>query len=361
VLARGGDLAAVPSLLYRKAGVVQRTGAAPANMLLDDLPLPAWDLLPGFPAAYSPAIYDFPRGPVGTIAASRGCPFHCRFCDTSTFGAKVRHYSPESVFAMMQHLQGTYGVRHIQFVDDLFLASRDRVNALCKLIIDSGLKITWTCSARVDTVKPDILAIMKQAGCWEIEFGLETGSDTLLRRMDKMASVDKNAQALAWTAAAGIRTKGLFMLGYPGETRDTIEETRRFICSVPMGIMNLTKFTPYPGSPVYRDLYGTNIREDHWEKMNGMNFVWAPEGFTTEELDRAYQELLMSFYRRRAMLLYYAGMTLRHPNHLWRLLRGGLGFVIAKLRSRLSGRRGVLIGRREHHLDRVPASSPLSR
>src|SRR5690606_15367704 len=124
----------------------------------------AWDLLPGFPKAYSPAIYDFPVGPVGTIAASRGCPFHCRFCDTSTFGARVRHYSPQAVFDMMKHLQDTYGVRHIQFVDDLFLASRDRVTALCKLIVASGLKMTWTCSARVDTVKPDVLAIMKQAG-----------------------------------------------------------------------------------------------------------------------------------------------------------------------------------------------------
>jgi radical SAM superfamily enzyme YgiQ (UPF0313 family) len=323
--------------------MILSTPALPINHVLDELPFPAWDLLPDFPAAYTPAIYDFPRGPVATIAASRGCPFHCKFCDTSTFGAKVRAYSPPVVFTMMQHLQETYGVRHIMFVDDLFLASRHRVTALCNLILEHGLKMTWTCAARVDTVKPDLLELMQRAGCWEISFGLETGADELLKKMDKMARVESSTQAVTWAADAGIRTKGLFMLGYPGETEETIQMTKAFICRIPMQIMHLTKFTPYPGSPIYRDLYGTNIRDDHWEKMNGMNFVWAPEGISTEELDRHYQEVLRVFYHRPTILWYYIKMTLHYPNHLFRLLRLGLGYLNAKLKSFLSGRKGILV------------------
>lgn len=345
------DLRAVPGIIFRRGPFVQVTSGNPVNRLLDDLPMPAWDLLPDFPRAYPPAIYDFPRGPVATIAASRGCPFHCKFCDTSTFGARVRHYSPRKVFEMMRHLHHAYGVRHIMFVDDLFLASRQRVTELCNLLLDSGLRMTWTCTARVDTVKPDVLKLMKQAGCWEISFGLETGSDDLLQKMDKAARVEKSEQAVGWTAEAGIRTKGLFMLGYPGETAETISATKDFVRRIPMTIMNLTKFTPYPGSPIYRDLYGTNIREDHWEKMNGMNFVWAPEGITVEELDREYQNILVAFYKRPRMGAYYLKLTLQYPNHLYRLLRFALGFLGAKLRSYLTGRGGVLVRPSEVHLD----------
>ncbi len=339
----GANLASVPSLLYRDGEQVVRTPALPIAKDLDELPFPAWDLLPDFPNAYWPAIFEFPQGPVATIAASRGCPFHCKFCDTSTFGAQVRAYSSRVVFDMMHHLQNTYGVRHVMFVDDLFLASRLRVTELCNLIIQNGLKMTWTCAARVDTVKLDLLKLMKAAGCWEISFGLETGSDELLKKMDKQARVAKSTQAVTWTAEAKIRTKGLFMLGYPGETFETIQMTKDFIRRIPMEIMNLTKFTPYPGSPVYRDLYGTNIRDDHWEKMNGMNFVWAPEGMSIEELDRYYQEVLRSFYRRPKILWYFTKMVLCYPNHLFRLLCSGIGYASAKLKSFLSGRKGILI------------------
>ncbi len=346
-----GSLWSVPGIIFRKGPFVHTTPGNPVNKLLDDLPFPAWDLLPDFPRAYKPAIYDFPRGPVATIAASRGCPFHCKFCDTSTFGAKVRHYSPKKVFEMMKHLHDTYGVRHIFFVDDLFLASRVRVTELCNLLLESGLKMTWTCTARVDTVKPDVLQLMKKAGCWEISFGLETGSDELLQQMDKQARVEASEQAVKWTAEAGIRVKGLFMLGYPGENPETIQATKEFVRRIPMTIMNLTKFTPYPGSPVYRDLYGTNIREDHWEKMNGMNFVWAPDGISVEELDRHYQEILLWFYKRPQIGMYYLKLTLHYPNHFYRLLRFLMGLAAAKLKSILTGRGGLLVRSRDPNLD----------
>ena len=348
------DLSSVPAIIYRRNGETTVNPSLPLELVLDDLPFPAWDLLPGFPHAYKPAVYDYPRGPVATIAASRGCPFHCRFCDTSTFGARVRYYSPKKVFEMMVFLQKTWGIRHVMFVDDLFLASRQRTTELCHMILEHGLSMTWTCDARVDTVKPDLLALMKKAGCWQISFGLETGSDDMLRRMDKSARVERSERAVNWAAEADIRVKGLFMLGYPGETRETIDMTKAFVRRIPMTVMNLTKFTPYPGSPVYRELYGTAIRDDHWEKMNGMNFVWAPDGISVEELDRHYQEVINWFYRQKRVRRRYLKESIRNPGHLVRLARAGLGFGIAKARSYLEGRRGLLIDRHETHLDMRP-------
>lgn len=350
-LDKGADLDHVSSLIYRKYSLIHNTPQRPINRNLDELPMPAWDLLADFPQAYKPAVYDFPCGPVATIAASRGCPFHCKFCDTSTFGDRVRYYSPVKVFEMMQHLHTIYGVRHIMFVDDLFLASKTRVTDLCKMIIDSGIKVTWSCTARVDTVKPEVLALMKEAGCWEISFGLETGSNGLLKKMGKAANIEKSERAINWTFEAGIRSKGLFMLGFPGEDENSIAETKKFIRRIPMTIMNLSKFTPYPGSPVYHDLYGTNIRKDHWEKMNGMNFVWSPEGLSVEELDKQYKEILMAFYRRPEIGFHYARLTILYPNHFLRLLCFGLAYLKSRIGVFLSRRKRTQVKSYETTLD----------
>jgi radical SAM superfamily enzyme YgiQ (UPF0313 family) len=326
----------VPELIYRDGAFLKQTCGRAINRDLDYLPMPAWDLLPRFPNAYKPAIYDYPRGPVATIAASRGCPFHCKFCDTSTFGDRVRYYSPKKVVEMMQYLKQNYGIRHVMFVDDLFLASRKRASEFSQRLIDLKLNMTWSCTSRVDTVHADVLALMKQAGCWEISFGLESGSQEMLEKMVKSAKIKDSKHALKLTAEAGIRSKGLFMLGYPGETAESIEETKQFVRDIPMTIMNLTKFTPYPGSPIYHELYGTNIRDDHWDKMNGMNFLWSPEGITIEELDKHYRNILESFYRRPAIVHHYLGLTVRNPQHLTRLMKFALLFV----KSRFKGHKG---------------------
>ena len=321
----------IPELIYRDGPFIAQTQGRAINRDLDYLPMPAWDLLPDFPQAYKPAIYDYPRGPVATIAASRGCPFHCKFCDTSTFGDRVRYYSPARVVEMMKHLKQTYGIRHVMFVDDLFLASRKRASEFCERLIQANLNMTWSCTSRVDTVHEDVLALMKKAGCWEISFGLESGSQEMLEKMVKSAKVKDSENAVKLTAAAGIRTKGLFMLGYPGETIESIEETKQFVRRIPMTIMNLTKFTPYPGSPIYYDLYGANIRDDHWEKMNGMNFLWSPEGISINELDQHYRDILISFYRRPAISWHYTWLTVLYPQHMIRLAKFGVLFLKHKI------------------------------
>jgi radical SAM superfamily enzyme YgiQ (UPF0313 family) len=110
---------------------------------------------------------------------------------------------------MIQQLHERWGVRQIIFVDDLFLASRLRVTEFCERLLATGLRITWTCTARVGTVKLGILALMKQAGCREIRFGLEAGSNELLVAMDQATRVERSGEAAGWTHEAGIRTKSL--------------------------------------------------------------------------------------------------------------------------------------------------------
>ncbi len=340
-LEQSKPLSEVPSLIYLDKNMLQgktiETPKLAGNKHLDHLPMPAWDLLPDFPGAYRPAVYDFPRGPAASIAASRGCPFHCKFCDTSTFGSSVRAYSPQKVFEIILHLQKEYGIKHILFVDDLFTASKKRTIELCDLIIENKVDVTWSCASRVDVVKPETLKKMQQAGCWEISFGLESGSNELLQKMDKSAAIERSVQALQWTHDAGIRSKGLFMLGYPGEDHDSIAATKQFVRDNPLTIMHLTKFTPYPGSPIYRDIYGTNIRDDHWEKMNGMNFVWESDTMPIPELNKQYVDVLMAFYQRPRIGWYYTVFSLRHPGHLLRLGKFLAIMMYHKLKNRFGG------------------------
>ena len=162
--------------------------------------------------------------------------------------------------------------------------------------------MTWSCTARVDTISLKILKKMKEAGCWEISYGIETGSDRMLQEMQKATSVEQSRNAVNWTHEAGIRCKGLFMLSYPGEDEESIEMTKKFVQELPLTTMNMSKFTPYPGSPIYKKLYGTSIRDEDWERMNGMNFIWEPDNISIEKLNEEYKAILEGFYRRPRFL-----------------------------------------------------------
>ena len=123
------------------------------------------------------------------------------------------------------------------------------------------------------------------------------------------------------------------MLGYPGESEQSIQATREFIERLPLTILNLTKFTPYPGSPIHQDIYGTSIREEEWAHLNGMNFVWSAPGITIERLDQCYKEIVSRFFQQRRVGMMFTRMSMRHPEHFRRLLRFGAGLAWAKLRG----------------------------
>jgi len=291
-------LGRVAGVVYRhgnKAGVTPRR---PYITDLDSLPMPAWDLLEDFPNRYQPPLLSYKALPVASMVTSRGCPFQCTFCDRSVFGNRYRAYSAEYICRMIEHLVGRYGVRHILFYDDLFAASRTRLNAICNTIIEKRLDLSWSCDAKVDSVTPDSLAMMKRAGCWEIAFGIESGSQRILDLVCKGITIAQIERGVRLTHEAGIKVKGLFMMGHPGETRETIKETVDLACRLPFDHINISKLTPYPGSEIYKDAHKYGTFNPDWRRMTAMNFVFVPNGFTEEELDRAYRAALARFYRR---------------------------------------------------------------
>lgn len=337
------DLNSIEGIMFRDGdGNLIQTKPAPQIQDMDSLPDPAWDLLPRFPWAYPSAIFNYPRGPVATMATSRGCPHACNFCDNSVFGQKIRSMSPPRIFQQMKKLYYDFGVRHIFFVDDLFVFHRNHIKQLTDLLIGEQMDLTWNCAARIEILNPDLLARMKKAGCWEISFGLESGSDEMLRKMNKNETTQKAKQVVQWTAEAGIRAKGLFMIGYPGETAETIEQTYQYIQKLPLSVLNVTRFTPYPGSRIYSDLFQSLIREDHWDSMNGMNFVKIESDgksfrdISEEKLDHYYKKIVKDFYSQKRITHNYAKLAISNPEHLFRLIKFFGAYATAQFRKTLA-------------------------
>ena len=312
---------------------------------LDQLPFPAYDKLQGFPQDYPLPIFNYPKGPATTFISSRGCPYACSYCDRSVFRSTFRYHSARYLMEQLQWLKDTYGIRHVNIYDDNFLMIRQRVEEFCDLKLKSGLKTTFNCCGRVDRLDPELLALMKKAGCWQIAIGVESGDEEVMSPHRTNNNLEKTRQVVRWIHEAGIRVKGLFMMGIPGETEQSLRATIAFATQNPFSEANLTKFTPFPGAPVYQTIHEFGEFTEDWSRMNCNDFVFIPKGFTLEELEAWYARFYRAFYVRPAMWNYYLGMLWKSPESYRRLLRNLPAFwsvkrAMGEAERKLKPRRG---------------------
>ncbi len=288
----------VPGVVRREGAAIRINDRPPLIDDLDTIPPPAFDLLPGFPNSYHPPIFHTPKGRAITLVTSRGCPYHCTFCDRGIFGNRYRFHSVPYIVDMIRRLRAAHGIDHFIFYDDNFTANKSHLEGLCEAIMRLPFRITFACDARADLVDGQMLALMKRAGAWMISYGIETANPELLKLLDKSLSLDRAARAVHLTKEAGIITKGLFMIGVPGETPQTIERTKAFIRQLPFDLINLSKFTPYPGSEIFHNISRYGRFEDDWKKMSGMNFVFWPNTVDRAVLERESNAILVEFYKK---------------------------------------------------------------
>lgn len=197
---------------------------------LDNIPFPAWDMIDfkKYSEVISMNIYHCST-PWATIFTSRGCPFQCIYCH-NIFGKKTRFRSPENVIAEIELLTQKYGVKEIQIVDDIFNLDINRAKKICDLIIQKGIKIkiSFPNGLRGDMMDKELIKKLKKAGCYSITYAIETASSRLQKLIHKNLDLDKVNQAISWTAKEKIITRGFFMLGFPGETKEEMEKTINF-------------------------------------------------------------------------------------------------------------------------------------
>ncbi len=316
------DLSRVESAVFRDGGKVQVNPRRRFIENLDELPFPAFDLLPSFPRAYRPPFLNYPQGPTASLISSRGCPQTCTFCDRSVFGNRYRYFSEDYLLELISFLGQKYGIRHLIFTDDQFAVSHSRLTRLCEKLAGGNLGIQWNCDARADSVDPELLHLMKRAGCWMISYGIESGSQEILDQIQKGIKLDRVDQALRWTREAGIRAKGLFMIGYPQETEKTLDQTLSFIRRSPLDEINLSFLTPYPGTELYQQVKGSPDFVEDWGKMNALRCLLKPAALSCESLEKAYGKFIRQFYMRPGITFSYLGLLLRSPENCARLAAG---------------------------------------
>lgn len=221
---------------------------------LDELPFPARHLfdLKAYPL-YAPDGHQ-----MITVLTSRGCPYKCSFCFKGIVGRTYRQRSPENIVAELRQIIDRYGVRNFYFMDDLFTINVKRLEAILDYFIAQNLDVRWRCLARVDRVNPDLLRKMYKAGCRQIHFGIESGNPEILKRTAKHINLDQVRQAIEWTEDAGIMTKGYFILGLPGDTEETMNQTIEFAASLRLSEAMFSIATPMPGTELWEELVHKN-------------------------------------------------------------------------------------------------------
>jgi anaerobic magnesium-protoporphyrin IX monomethyl ester cyclase len=293
----------LPGTAVRQNGAVHVNPGRPFIQDLSSLPLPAWHLLRGFPRAFHPTPTRIRRFPCASIVLTRGCPNQCLFCDRSVFGSKIRSGSVEHAVNIIRDLRHRHGVKEILIEDDTFVTSRRRVEEFCSRLISEQIDISWSCLGRADRVAPEILRLMKRAGCWHISFGIESGDQTILDAMGKNEKISDIENAVFLCRKAGIKTSGFFILGFPGETRKSLKLTRELSLKLPLDDVSIMTMTPFPGTAVYREASRFGSLETDWEMMNALNPVFIPRGLSRHDLDDARDDILKSFYLRPGIVL----------------------------------------------------------
>jgi len=257
------DLKQVKGIAYRKDGEICINPPRELIQDLDSVPFPLWEIFPM--EKYINAQLIVPRsGSRGiNLISGRGCPFHCVYCYRN-FGNSIRMRSVDNVIDEMKELNKKYGITHFEFQDELFTINKTRVREFCNKIIADKMDITWRCLGRADLVDYDSLVLMKKAGCHWIGYGMESGSQKMLDIMHKNLTVDQIKNAIRISRKAGLEVTGTFMIGFPGESVETINETIHF-CKE-MKIFNEFFFTvPYPGTQLYEELIKKGVIKEEEE------------------------------------------------------------------------------------------------
>jgi len=304
-LVKGGDLAGVDGIAFRRNGQVTVTPRRPYIGDIDDIPFPAYDLVPDM-SLYNPPPANYKELPVANIITSRGCPNQCTFCDRSVFGREMRLRSPENIAAEIETLYRQYSIQEIAFVDDTFTLKPQRIIELFRILDEKNIRFPWTCMSRINTVDYEILKFMKEHGCWHISFGIESGNEEILRMIKKKISLREAERIIRICRDLHIRTKGFFILGHPGETVDTIEQTIRSALDLPLDDIVVTLNTPLPGTEQYESAgnYGTLDNLD-WSTFNMWNPVFIPTGLSRDLMILKHKEFYRRFYLRPRIIARY--------------------------------------------------------
>lgn len=266
------------------------------------------------------------------IMASRGCPYRCAYCSGhKTFGKTYRFNSPERVIEEINLLTDKYCADSIQFYDETFTVNRTRVFELCDKLIKNNKKrkkkMEWSCFTRVNLVDEELLKKMKEAGCYLIFYGFESGVQRLLNLIKKDITLEQQKRAVELTHKAGIEVWGSFMLALPTETVQDSWRTINWAIDLGIDYVQFPITTPFPGTELYNlcKENGTILTEDWTNYLTWDEVVYAPEGRSAEEIKKTVKQAYRNFYLRPKFIFRKAWNLRKLPaKNQYNLIRAGM-------------------------------------
>ena len=327
----GHDPCAVPGVIYRQAGSGLKVNPSPPPLPLDEIPFPAWHLLPPFKFySFNPSAYR--RHPHAMVIASRGCPYQCIFCHAGRFRQNLQYRSPRNIVDEMEFLAKTYGIREIKFGDELFAVNTSWVGKICAEIRERNLDVIWACEARANTMTPEFARLLKSGGCWQITIGIESGSPRILERIKKKITREQVKNTVRWAHEAGLAVRAFFMLGFPFEERSDIVQTIDFAVESGVDDASFGFVVPFPGTELYelcqeQGYFGKNGWLEFDSVLNRPGCL--PRGMTEKEMMALLKRAYNKFYVRPAYWVKTI-RQLRSLEDLKRLWRGARAVLSLK-------------------------------
>ena len=319
----GKELKTIRGIAYRNKGTIVVNERAEPIDPLDDLPMPAYQL-------YNMKRYCVEKtiakhSPVAWMETSRGCLYGCVYCNKSIFGQTFRAKSPKRVVDEMERAK-KMGFKEIHFTDDAFTTDMDRANTLCDEMIGRDLRIAWCpiTGIRVNQADYELLKKMQKAGCYRVVFGIESGNQQILNTIKKGITIEQIVQATHSAKKAGLEVWGAFMIGLPGETEETMQQTIDLAKRLPLDLVKMSILIPLPATPLFEEWDRKGIiKTKEWNKFS---FYSVPEtlydhpNLPWETIMRYYDTFYRSFYFR--------------PSFMWRRLKSSMkkGMIIEDMR-----------------------------
>ncbi|MFA4820055.1 MAG: radical SAM protein [Candidatus Aenigmatarchaeota archaeon] len=283
-LESSGDLYTVPGIAYRADGLVRMTARQTLIEDLDTIPFPAYDLM----RMESYQRNEMNGEPVTHIITSRGCPYECIFCICAPlYGRKIRYRSAGNVGDEIELLRDRYGFTSYCFQDDTFGTNRDISKQVCTELLDRDLRIKWWTEMRLDRPDREFFQLMREAGCVGLAFGLESGNYEILKRIKKGIDLEAAKVTMALARETGFNTQVSIILGLPGDTMQTVQETISFAAMLGANAYSVNILTPYPGTELFENQksYGVEVTADRWDGYTRVDSpVMRTNNFSEQEL-----------------------------------------------------------------------------
>lgn len=268
---------------------------APLIQDLDELPFPALNLLP----MKKYRLLDMDTH-MTTMITTRGCPMQCSFCSSAAMhGKKIRERSVENIVDEIEYLKTNYDIDTIAFMDDTFTLKKRKVMAICDEILKRNIEIMWGCTSRVDTLNEKLLKKMKEAGCITIFIGVESADQQQLDNMCKNTTIAKIENAFKIAHKLKIRTIASVALGMPGDTKEIMNKTVKFVHKLKPNYAIYSLATPYPGTKFYKEAFEKNlIKIKDWSKYTLITPILETIDCSLNDMRKIQAKAFMKFYLR---------------------------------------------------------------